>query len=765
MADQRAEVLTPDFRTLFESAPGLYLVLTPDFFIVAASDAYLRATYTDRAAILGKPVFDVFPDNPTDASATGVQNLRASLERVRQYHVPDTMPLQRYDIRQPESAGGVFEEHYWSPINSPVLGPDNTLLYIIHRVENMTELVRLQRHGGEQDQRNEALLSRVEWMEGELYRSVQAVHAARREAETQRERLYAVFMQAPAAISVVRGPDMNYELANPSFQQLVGSNRPLVGKPLLEAMPDVDGGLHDILKRAYMGERFVGHEYPITLDWDYNNQPYQKFMNFVYEPLRQDDGTIDGVISFAYDVTDQVQARRTVEQREDQLRAALADAEAAQRRLAFLAAASAELNMVFDYETVLGRIAQLAVPTLADWCFFDVITDDGLTKRVAWAHVDPALQAQFDQVTQFAPPLTALNNPIARTLAHGTTEIKTGITDEWLQQIATSSQHYQYMRSLQFHTMLNVPVISRERMIGALTFCLIDPQRQYTAVDRELAEELARRAALTIENARLYAAEQQARAEAETAVRVRDEFLSVASHELKTPVTSMRGYASLLLNQLSKGREPDPQRLERALNTITQQSDKLTCFIDQLLDVSRIASNRLVLHREHTNVGHLVREIVNTLQQTTHQHELHIQIEGDTQAYVDPLRLEQVITNLVTNAIKYSPSGGPVKIDVQRNTLSTLRITVTDYGIGIPVEHRAHIFERFYQAHGQGYFGGMGLGLSISQHIVLLHGGRLEAEFPEAGGTRMVVVLPVDGNGLSDEQAEQTDWQIANARD
>jgi signal transduction histidine kinase len=569
-------------------------------------------------------------------------------------------------------------------------------------------------------------------------------------------------MQAPAAISVVRGNDMVCEFANLPFQQLVGNDRLLIGKPLLEAIPDLDANLNDILKRAYQGDRFVGREYPITLDWDNNNQPYRKFMNFVYEPLRQADGTVDGVVSFAYDVTEQVEARRTVEERESQLRTALAEAEAAQRRLAFLAQASAELNLAFDYETALRRVARLAVPTLADCCLFDVIAEDGTTKRVAWAHGDPAQQERFDQSTQFAPPLTAINNPIARTLASGTTELKSGITDVWLQQIAVSPQHFQYMRSLRFHSMLNVPVISRGRMIGALTFCLIDPERQYSEVDRELAEELARRAALTIENARLYAAEQQARAEAEAAVRTRDEFLSVASHELKTPITSVRGYAQLLLNQLAKGRQPEPQRVERSLNTITQQADKLARFIDQMLDVSRIASNRLVLQRERMDVGQLVAEIVNTVQQTTRTHELQVHIDGDTHADVDPLRLEQVITNLVTNAIKYSPEGGPITISVRRETSSSILIVVADNGIGIPVEHRPHIFERFYQAHGRGHFGGMGLGLSISQHIVLLHGGRLHAEFPDAGGTRMVIVLPVDKNELIDAQSQLDSWQIAS---
>jgi PAS domain-containing protein len=114
---------TPDFQSLFETAPGLYLVLTPEFKIVAASDAYLRATMTKRQEILGKGIFEVFPDNPEDPAATGVRMLRSSLERVLQRKVADTMAVQKYDIRKPDTEGGGFEERYWSPLNTPVLGP------------------------------------------------------------------------------------------------------------------------------------------------------------------------------------------------------------------------------------------------------------------------------------------------------------------------------------------------------------------------------------------------------------------------------------------------------------------------------------------------------------------------------------------------------------------------------------------------------------------------------------------------------------------
>jgi anti-anti-sigma regulatory factor len=134
----------PDFRKLFESAPGCYLVLNPDLTIVAVSDAYLRATMTERDAIVGRGVFDVFPDNPDDPTTTGSANVRASFLRVLDQRRPDTMAVQKYDIRRPESEGGGFEERHWSPVNTPVPGDDGRVAYIIHRVEDVTEQVRSQ---------------------------------------------------------------------------------------------------------------------------------------------------------------------------------------------------------------------------------------------------------------------------------------------------------------------------------------------------------------------------------------------------------------------------------------------------------------------------------------------------------------------------------------------------------------------------------------------------------------------------------------------
>jgi signal transduction histidine kinase len=189
MRSSSSSATPPDFQALFQSAPGLYLVLAPDLAILAVTDAYLHATMTKREDILGRGVFDVFPDNPNDPSATGVRNLRTSLQRVLQDKTSDAMAVQKYDIRKPESEGGGFEERYWSPVNSPVLGPDGKVLYIIHRVEDVTGFMRLKQQGLAQEKIAEELRTHAGQMEVEVYQRAAEVQEANRRLEATNQEL------------------------------------------------------------------------------------------------------------------------------------------------------------------------------------------------------------------------------------------------------------------------------------------------------------------------------------------------------------------------------------------------------------------------------------------------------------------------------------------------------------------------------------------------------------------------------------------------
>jgi two-component system cell cycle sensor histidine kinase/response regulator CckA len=214
MTDDHSTIPAPDFRTLFESAPGSYLVLSPDLTIVAVSEAYLRATMTDRADIVGRGLFEVFPDNPDDPGATGVSNLSASLERVLRSKTADTMAVQKYDIRRP--GRGEFEERYWSPINSPVLSETGELVYIIHRVEDVTDFIRLKQLRNEQYQLTEDLRERAEQMETEVFLRAQELQEANRQLQAAREdletRVQERTSELEAAAEAIRTSEESYRL-------------------------------------------------------------------------------------------------------------------------------------------------------------------------------------------------------------------------------------------------------------------------------------------------------------------------------------------------------------------------------------------------------------------------------------------------------------------------------------------------------------------------------------------------------------------------
>jgi len=232
-------------------------------------------------------------------------------------------------------------------------------------------------------------------------------------------------------------------------------------------------------------------------------------------------------------------------------------------------------------------------------------------------------------------------------------------------------------------------------------------------------------------------------AELEAALQVRDEFLSVAAHELKTPVTGLRATAQVLARKLQRGELEAPAWLSDGLRTIDQQSDRLARLIGQVLDVSRLDRDALALDRTPTDLAGVAERLVAAFRARASKHEFVLAADQPLVAEVDPVGIEQVLSNLLDNAVKYSPNGGRIDVEVGRVGAEQALLAVRDRGIGIPPEKREAIFARFYQAHVEDHRSGLGLGLYISRQIVTQHGGDIAVEFPPDGGTRFVVTLPV----------------------
>ncbi len=231
----------------------------------------------------------------------------------------------------------------------------------------------------------------------------------------------------------------------------------------------------------------------------------------------------------------------------------------------------------------------------------------------------------------------------------------------------------------------------------------------------------------------------------EKALLARDEFLSVAAHELKTPLTGLRATAQILARKLARGDAQAPEWLASGLRTVDQQSDRLARLVEQLLDVSRLDQGKLAADREETDLSALAERLVEEFQARSRRHTITLAADPELVADVDASGIERVLSNLLDNAIKYSPDGGRIEVELygEGKSAGRVRLAVRDWGMGIPPEKRAAIFERFYQAHAEDHRSGLGLGLYISHQIVAQHDGQMAAEFPPDGGTRFVVLLPV----------------------
>jgi signal transduction histidine kinase len=308
-------------------------------------------------------------------------------------------------------------------------------------------------------------------------------------------------------------------------------------------------------------------------------------------------------------------------------------------------------------------------------------------------------------------------------------------------------------RGVGFGSFISVPILKAGRFVGTLTV-VGAPDRGWTPDEVTLVQDVAERTWEAIERARLLEVERKSRQLAEEAVQVRDEFLSVAAHELKTPVTTLLGFAQILRRQIERHGKVNPDQPGRAIQAIEQQSARLSRLVSQLLDTSRIGEGRLALERVPHDLVPLVEEVAAAARLSAAAHPLLVKTPAKVVAYVDPLRVEQVLTNLVDNAIRYSPEGGLVEIALTDHA-HELGITVRDHGIGIPSEHLPRVFDRFYRAHEGRGIAGPGLGLYISREIVTLHGGQIDVECPADGGTRFVVTLPIGSVGAEDDGTKQ----------
>jgi PAS domain S-box-containing protein len=529
-------------------------------------------------------------------------------------------------------------------------------------------------------------------------------------------------------------------------------------------------------------------------------------------------------------------------------RTARREAELAHRRLSFLAEASTLLASSLDYESTLRAVARLAVPHLADWCVIDVVDDERLL-RIATAHVDPDKLALVDELDRRWPQRRDEPFGAYAVLRTGTPELSPEISDDLLHAIAHDGEHLNVLRELGMRSSMSVPMWGRDHVLGVLSFVTAESERSYTEADLALAEELARRAAVAVDNALLYRqAEEQARAarvlaavgdgvflvdsrevvglwnpaaeaitglaagevvgrevadaipgwleiaprvpvvaeheraaaRAETVPlevggrelwlsmsgvgfadgtvyafrdltqdRVLDElkaeFVSTVSHELRTPLAAIYGAAMTLRR---RDLAVDEGQREKLLEVVVHESERLATIVNDILWASRLDAQSMQFSIQSCDAAALAQGVVDAANaHRPSQIQLVLHAPDDLPRVAgDPDKIRQVLANLLDNAVKYSPDGGRVEVELAAAEMS-LRFTVHDEGLGVPPAEQRRIFEKFYRLDPNltRGVGGTGLGLYICRELVHRMGGRLWVVSPreDGGGSTFAFELPL----------------------
>lgn len=445
-------------------------------------------------------------------------------------------------------------------------------------------------------------------------------------------------------------------------------------------------------------------------------------------PIRS-DGEIQGVVLVFRDVS---------EKKDDEA------------RRAFLADATALLSESLDYNVTLSKVAHLAVPRLAVWCAVDILeAGDVAPKRLAVAHVDPAKVALARDLAARYPAKPDAPRGVANVLRTGRAELYADIPDELLITASVDEEHLRLMRELQLRSAMIVPLATRGRVLGAMTFVHAASDRRYTEKDLELAEELGRRCAVAIDNAALFSSAEHAREAEDLANRAKDEFLAVVSHELRTPLNAILGWARMLATSAV-----DEDRRRRAIDTIERNAVAMAQLIEDLLDMSRVISGKLRLQVQAVEYGRVIEAALDSIKPAADAKgvRLVLNIEpGLPPVAGDPTRLQQVVWNLLSNAVKFTARDGQVEIYL-RKAASSIELVVRDTGTGIDPKFLPHVFDPFRQqdAGSTRSRGGLGLGLAITRQLVELHGGRIRAESGGTGkGATFTVTLPISAVSTS----------------
>ena len=694
MTESSAILAQPDFRALFESVPGSYLVLTPALVIVAVSDTYLRATMTRREEILGRHLFDMFPDDPGDATATGVSNLRASLMRVLQHRVPDAMAVQKYAIRRPDAEREKFEERYWSPVNSPVFGVNGEVTYIIHRVEDVTEFVRLKQTGNEQQRVSKELRTRTEEMEAEIFRRAQHIQEVngrlqaeldtRKQAEQDVEQFFTLSLD----MLCIAKSDGYFKRVSPAFTRTLGwSADEMLTRPLLDFVHSDDRAatLREVERQVTGGEQVL----------EFENRYQHKdgsWRVLSWKSVPQPDGLMYAI---ARDITEHKRA------------------EAATAQLAAIVESSNDAIVSTDLNSIIATWNQGA-ERLFDYTANEIVGGP---------------------VTRLIPP----------DRLHEEAKLMEGILD------GIRTQHFDTVRLRKDGTPIEVSVTVSP--IKGADGCTVGASK----ILRDITERKSAEQALHLAHAELEQRVEERTTELSKRTRDLETLLYVTSHDLREPLRSIENFSRMVHDRYAERLDEKGQDFLRRVVRGAQRMDRLMTDILALsraqrmdlpaeeLEGERIVEDALLRLRDKIKESGATVRVAKNLPQFRANSTWATQ--GVYNLIANALKFARPNEAPDIEIAPYHPN---------ETQSAEVGLIVRDRGPGVAPEHAERIFELFQRAVGR-EVEGTGAGLAIVRQVAERHGGRAWVRPREGGGAEFILTFGATnrqkGHDAHDESA------------
>lgn len=538
-------------------------------------------------------------------------------------------------------------------------------------------------------------------------------------ATTAAEAQYRALAESSPQLTWTTTPAGAVEYCNARFLDLVGLTlEALQREPVWDQIVHPD----DVARASSAWARAVATEEPYEIEYRLKRARDGAYRWFLSRgaPVRDPKGAILRWVGSSTDIDDRKRSEDTHR---------------------FLAEAGALLASSLDYRSILPPLARIAVPHMADWCVIDLASDAGPLERVAVAHSDPRRAEQLEELQRKFPPRG--EDATARVSRTGVAEQASDVTDPMLVATAQNAEHLALMRALGLRSWMAVPIVAHRRTFGVISFASAESGRRFEPRDLAVAEEIGRRVGVMIDNARLVEASQRERQRAEEANHAKDELLSLTSHELRTPLNAILGWSRLLRTGTL-----DEDRRARALETIERNAKVQVQLVEDLLDFSRVMTGRLRLALSPVDLREVVEAAAEVVRAAADAKGVRLRLLLAPDAGVlsaDAGRVQQIVWNLLGNAVKFTPRGGQVDVRLKRED-ACVEIAVSDDGVGIDPQFLPYVFQPFRQQDASltRRHGGLGLGLSLVKHLVELHGGQIEAQSEGAGkGATFVVRLPI----------------------